>query len=146
MSDKKGSLLNRQILLTKEKLEIEKVEFDNGDFVYVTQMTGRGRDNFEQSLIVKTKDKKGLVIGFEQVTEDFRAKLAVCTVCDEKGDLIFEPKDYNLLSQSISAYKLEKIVNAAQKLNAISEEDKEEIVKNSVAGQAGSSSSDSVEK
>jgi hypothetical protein len=123
--------LNREVLLSKEVLKIEKVDLDGGDFVFVTQMTGRERDNFEQSLIKKLRDKKGTVTGFEQVTEDFRAKLAVCTVCDEQGVLIFQPNDWSTLSQNISAARLEKIVNAAQKLNAISEEDKENLVKNS---------------
>jgi hypothetical protein len=122
--------LGRADLLQKEILLREKVELGNDEFVYVTQMTGRERDNFEQSLVKKIKDRKGTVTGFEQITEDFRAKLAVCTVCDEEGKLIFEPKDYNVLSINMSAAKLEKIINAAQKLNAISEEDKEALIKN----------------
>lgn len=137
--------LGRADLLQKEILLREKVELGNDEFVYVTQMTGRERDNFEQSLVKKIKDKKGTVTGFEQVTEDFRAKLAVCTVCDEEGKLIFETKDYNLLSINMSAAKLEKIINAAQKLNAISEEDKEALIKNSEPGQEDSSNSGSAE-
>ena len=136
--------LNREALLSKEVLKIEKVELDGGDFTYVTQMTGRERDNFEQSLIKKLRDKKGQVTGFEQVTEDFRAKLAVCTVCDEQGVLLFEKNDWSTLSQNISAAKLEKIVNAAQKLNAISEEDKEALVKNSESEPEDNSNSVSV--
>jgi hypothetical protein len=42
--------LDRSALLQKEKLEIEKVDLGNGDFVYVTQMTGHGRDAFELAL------------------------------------------------------------------------------------------------
>jgi hypothetical protein len=139
-----GQLLNREILLSKEILKIEKVDLENGDFVFVTQMTGRERDNFEQSLIRKLKDKKGQVTGFEQITEDFRAKLAVCTVCDETGKLIFLPTDWNTLSQNISAARLEKIVNVAQKINAISEEDKENLVKNSEPDPENNSNSGSV--
>jgi hypothetical protein len=140
-----GNLLNREILLSKEVLKIEKVDFENGDFVFVTQMTGRERDNFEQSLIKKVRDKKGTVTGFEQITEDFRAKLAVCTVCDEQGVLLFQKDDWSMLSQNISAAKLEKIVNAAQKLNAITEEDKEALVKNSEPEPENNSNSGSVE-
>jgi division protein CdvB (Snf7/Vps24/ESCRT-III family) len=137
--------LTRADLLTKEKLEVVKVDLGNDECVYVTQMTGRQRDNFEQSLLKKVRDNKGVVTSYEQVTDDFRAKLAVVTVCDENGTLLFEPKDYNLLSMSIGIVKLEKIVNAAQKLNAISEEDKESLVKNSGPEAADSSSSVSVE-
>jgi len=139
-------LLDRKALLTKEKLEVVRVDLGKDEFVYVKQMTGRERDNFEQSILKKNKDSKGVVIGFETVTEDFRAKLAVVTLCDENGNLLLTQSDYPALSISMSAARLEKIVNAAQKLNAITEEDKEELIKNSVVGQADNSLSDSVEK
>ncbi|GAG42126.1 unnamed protein product, partial [marine sediment metagenome] len=67
------------------------------------------------------------------------------TVCNEEGVLIFKPQDYETLSVNISALRLEKIVNEAQKLNAITEEDKEELVKNSEAALSGNSTLDSVE-
>jgi hypothetical protein len=137
--------LKREDLLKKDTLEIKKVDLGNDEFVFVTQMTGRQRDNFEQSLLKKIRDKKGTITSYEQNTEDFRAKLAVVTVCDETGKLIFEPNDYSLLSQQIGIVKLEKIVDAAQKLNAISEEDKEELVKNSESEAGDNSSSGSVE-
>jgi len=140
-----GELLSRKRLLEKEELTIVKVEFENGDFVFVRQMTGHERDTFEQSLLKKNRDAKGVITGYEQATEDFRAKLAVVTLCDEKGNLLLQPGDYLLLSKSMSAKKLEKIINEAQKLNAITEEDKENIVKNLEVGQADNSNSDSVE-
>lgn len=139
-----GHLLNREALLTKEKLEIVKVEFEDGNFVYVRQMTGHERDMFEQSLLKKNRDKKGTVIGYEQATEDFRAKLAVITLCDASGNSLLKPNDYGVLSMSMSAKKLETIINKAQEINKISEEDKEELVKNSEADLEDNSSSGSV--
>lgn len=138
-----GNLLNRSQLLEKEELTIEKVEFEDGSFICVRQMTGHERDTFEQSLIKKVKDAKGNIT-YEQATDDFRAKLAVVTVCTEKGESILLPGDFSLLSRNMSAKKLEKIINTAQKLNAITEEDKENILKNSEVGQADNSGSDSV--
>jgi hypothetical protein len=137
--------LDRKKLLEKEKLEIIKVDLGKDEFVYVRQMTGRERDVFEQSLLKKNKDSKGNTIGYEQATEDFRAKLAVVTVCDEEGKPILQPGDYAILSQNMSAKRLEMIINVAQKLNAISEEDKEGLVKNLGAVQDGNSSSASAE-
>jgi hypothetical protein len=137
--------LNRTDLLKKEELKKEKVDLGKSEFVFVRQMTGRERDRFEQSLIKEKKDTKGNVISYDRSLEDFRAKLAVCTVCDEEGKAVFLPDDASLLSQNMSAARLEAIVNAAQKLNAISEEDKEALVKNSVPGQEDSSNSGSVE-
>jgi hypothetical protein len=136
-------VLTRDDLLKKDTLEI--VEVDLGDaIVFVRQMTGHERDGFEQSLLTKKKDNKGNVVAIEQATEDFRAKLAVQTVCDEKGDLLFKRDDYLRLSMNISAAKLEKIIEVAQRINAIGEKDKEELIKNSEADQVGNSSSNSV--
>jgi len=122
-------ILNREKLLTKEVLEVRKVDLGKGEFVYVKQMTGRERDTFEQSLLKEIK-KEGNVSDYERSLDDFRAKLAVNTLCDEKGILLLKPMDYPVLSQSMSAARLEKIVNISQEMNAIKEEDKEKLVKN----------------
>jgi hypothetical protein len=140
-----GNLLTKEGLLVKEELKRVKVEFEDGNYVFVRQMTGHERDVFEQSLLKKNRDSKGTIISYEQATEDFRAKLAVVTLCDDEGKAILEPKDYPALSRNMSAKKLEKIINEAQKLNAITEEDKEAIVKNSEVGLADNSNSDSAE-
>lgn len=136
------ALLDRKALLAKEKLEVTKVDLGNGDYVFVRQMTGRERDRFEQSLVKENKNVEG---GYEKSLDDFRAKLAVCTVSDEDGNLILQPGDFGILSQNMSAAKLEKIINTAQRINKISEDDKENLVKNSEAVQDGNSTSDSVE-
>jgi hypothetical protein len=135
-------LLNRDLLLKKQDLAIEQVDLGNEEFVFVREMTGHERDIFEQSLVKENKNVKG---GIEKSLEDFRGKLAVCTVCDGGGKLLLSPSDAALLSKNMGAKKLEKIINVAQKLNLISEEDKEALVKNSVVGQADNSISDSVE-
>lgn len=133
--------LSREALLKKQKLNIEKVELDDTNHVYVREMTGRERDNFEKSLMKQTeKDGKPVM---ESTLEDFRAKLAVNTVCDEKGKAVFQPGDVSILSKNMSAKWLIKIADAASKLNGITEADKEEMVKNSEGGPAASSSSDS---
>ena len=137
-------LLNRQALLAKEKLEVEKVDLGKDEFVFVRQMTGRERDTFEQSLILEYKDENGSN-AFKTSTKDYRAKLAVCTLSDEDGNLILEPTDYETLSINISAARLEKIAEVSQRLNKVSEVAKEAIVKNLDADQAGNSNSDSVE-
>ena len=141
-----ANLLDRKKLLEKEKLEVVKVDLGKDEFVYVRQMTGRERDKFEQSLIKEVKDNKGQVTGYDRALGDFRAKLAVVTLSDEDGKLLLNADDYPILSQNMSAARLEKIVNAAQKLNAISEEDKEALVKNSMPEQEDNSNSGSVGK
>jgi len=126
--NKKELVLTRESLLEKEILEVVKVDLDNNQIVYVRQMTGHERDKFESLLV--TKVKKGKTFDFEQNLEDFRAKLAVSCLCDEEGALLLKSEDYKTLSQNMSAFRLEKIVNVAQKINKISDEDKEELIKN----------------
>ena len=129
-----SKLLDRKSLLTKAEFKVEKVELNDGNFVYVMEMSGQGRDRFEQSLIKEVKGKKGEVT-YERALTDFRAKLAVNTLCDETGTLLLQANDYGTLSRSMTAANLENIVNASQKLNAITEEDKESLVKNSEGDQ-----------
>ena len=83
-------------LLTRQKLTQEKVDLGNDEFVYVREMTGRERDVFEQSL-----SKETIVDGkteYKRALEDFRAKLAVCVLCDQDGNLLLTSKDYPELS------------------------------------------------
>jgi len=118
-------LLNRSALLEKEKLEIQKVDLGKGDFVYVRQMTGFEKESFEHSIINLKED--GTV---ERRSDDFRAKLAVCTVCDELGKLIFKNADIKVLSRSMSAARLTKIADVASTMNKMDEESKEKVTKN----------------
>jgi len=133
--------LNKEGLLVKEELEIKKVDLGDDDFTFVRQMTGRERDSFEQSLMKEKKGKRG-VVTYERNLNDFRAKLAVCTVCDEEGVLLLTSKDVPTLSQNMSAKRLDKIMTVAQELNRITEEDKENLIKNSEGVPAEGSSSD----
>lgn len=132
--------LTRDLLLQKDELKIEKVELTRG-CVYVREMTGKEKDIWEQSMLKQTK--VGNKMEYETTLDDFRAKLCVVTVCDETGKLLFEPKDVKVLNSAMSASNIEKIVAMAQKLNAITEEDKKELLKNSEADQEGSSNSGS---
>jgi len=134
------TLLNRDALLKKEELELRKVDLGKDDFVYVRQMTGFEKEAFESS-IIDIKDSGEI----ERKREDFRAKLAVCTVCDDKGKLILKSADIKVLSRSMSAARLTKIADVASAMNKLDEGSKEELEKNSEGGQAASSISDSVE-
>ena len=137
-------VLTREDLLKKEILRKEKVDLGKDEYVFVRQMTGRERDRFEQSLVKEVMDDKGQS-EFKRSLDDFRAKLAVQTVCDEDGNNLLRPEDVSTLSQNMSAARLELIVNKAQELNRISEEDKKNLTKNSEAVQSANSTSDSVE-
>ena len=130
-------LLGREDLLKKQTLKIEKVDLGDGDFVYVREMYAADKDKWEQSMysMVKVGNKTEV----KQNLENFRTKLAVNTVCDENGNLLFQANDYVTLSKNMGSSRLETIANVAQKLNFITEEDKEELTKNFEAGEPGDS-------
>ncbi len=118
-------LLNREALLQKEELEIVEIDLGKGEGICVRQMTGYERDLWERSII--NVDNEGKI---ERKMDDFRAKLVVSTACTKDGKLIFKQADAKVLSRSMSAARLERIIEVAQKINKITAEDKEELVKN----------------
>ena len=98
-------LLNRKKLLEKEKLQVVKVDLGKDEtneeiYVFVKQMTGHERDIFETSLRREIRDKQGKLKDMDLAIDDFRAKLAVASVCDEEGNLLLNKEDYKVLSQS----------------------------------------------
>ena len=125
-------------------MKIEKVDLEGGEYVFIKQMNGTARDRFEQSLSEAVKKKDGTT-EYERRIDNFRAKLAVCTLCDEGGNLLLTNDDVGILSDAMSSAILEVIVNKAQEMNKITDTDKENMVKNSVAAPSGSSISGSVE-
>lgn len=142
---KNSVILTREALLQRDDLKIEKVELTRGH-VFVREMTGHEKDVWEQSMLKqKPNGDRNKAVEYETTLEDFRAKLAVVTVCDAEGNLLFEPKDVKMLNKMMSATNIERIVAVAQRLNAVTEKDKEDILKNSEADQEDSSNSASAE-
>lgn len=135
------AFLDRSKLLAKDKFRVEKVDLGNDDFVFVKQLSGRERDQFEASLLIEVKQDDGNIT-YERDTKDFRAKLATCTVCDEQGNLLLDPSDASELSKNITAAKLELITAKAQEINNMTKKEQDKIVKNSDAGQQDNSISD----
>jgi hypothetical protein len=123
------AFLTREQLLAKQELKVEKVKLSVGD-IYVRQMTGREKNKFELTLGHWEDDSQSQSgQKYVRTLEDFRAKLAVHTVSDKAGVLLFNPDDWSALSENMGAADLERIADAAQKLNAITDLDKERMVK-----------------
>lgn len=141
-----SQFLGKDLLLVPDtNFKIEKVTLSRG-FVYVREMSAFEKDVLEQSMrrTVPNGDPNKPA-SFELATENFRAKLAVLTLCDEKGNLLLSKNDATQLSKSLKASDMERIVEAAQKLNVITEEDKKDLLKNSEAVLDEGSNSSSAE-
>ena len=98
----------------------------------VRSMTGKQRDAFEESLQVKSKGKTTVSL------QQFRAKLVSWTVVDADGKRVFSESDVAWLGEK-SAASLTCVAEVASRLSGISENDAEEMIKNSEADQGESS-------
>jgi len=114
----------RELILTAEDLPREPVEVPEwGATVYVREMTGKERDEYESNLI----DKKDMPI--KERLRNMRAQLVVLCTVDEDGQRIFSDDDVEAVGNK-SAKALNRIVDAAQNMNQLSDRDIEETAGN----------------
>ncbi len=82
--------------LLKPTLKSEQVYLPGiGAEVTVQEMNAERLDIYE-SLIYQVDDDGQVAVN----TDHLKAKIAVCSVVDDKGELIFKPEDVEALSQS----------------------------------------------
>jgi len=125
-------MLSRISFLAPQPLEKRPVTVPGLGSCYVRAMSAGERDEFE---VAHTKSRN----------RDFRARLVAATVCDEDGELVFQPADILALS-ALPAATLQPLVVAATEVNKLAESDiadLEAAAKNSPSGHNGNSSSDS---
>lgn len=106
----------RDKILGADDLRKEKIHVPEwGTDIWIREMTGSERDQYEASLIDKkdmpTKDKLG----------NMRAELVVLTAVDEKGERIFSDTDLELVGAK-NAKALTRLAETAQLINAITDE------------------------
>lgn len=117
-------------MLTAEKIlkaddlnELEKLEVPEwGGSLYVKIMSGVERDRWEL-MAAKAIEKPG--------TANIRASLCAMTICNEKGKRLFGDNQIAALGAK-SATVLDRIYAISKKLNKLSEDDIEELEKNSL--------------
>jgi hypothetical protein len=121
--------LDRSAILGKKDRALvrEYVPEWNG-FVYLRTMSGEQRDAFEVSCIVNGK----------QSYANVRGKLLVHVICNKDGDLLFTEAEAADLGKKSGA-ALGRLYNRATQLNAVTEADVDELVKNSGSGTTVSS-------
>jgi len=126
-------LLNKDAILAAEDKKFEDVDVPEwGGSVRVRMMSASERDQWENETYGTGKVN----------TVDFRARFVALCAIDEAGNLLFTPDDVDALGAK-SAAAVQRVFNAAQKLNALSAKDIQDLEKNSDAAQSGASSSNS---
>lgn len=104
--------LTRDSILRADDLPREEVAVPEwGGAVWVRTLTAAERDAFEAS-VNPGKGRKNLA--------NFRARLAVLCVVDEKGERLFQDEDAAALGRR-SAAALDRITDAALRLSGLSE-------------------------
>lgn len=115
--------LREQILAAQDR-EIREVQVPEwGLTVRVSAMSGRDRDLWEAEIIARRAP------GGQGVYDNMRASLLARCLVDEAGERIFAEADVEALGRK-SARALNRLFDVASELNAISEADQKELVKN----------------
>jgi hypothetical protein len=129
------TLLTRETLIkhsTFRRIEVDvtpwgEVDPDTGKpiptSVFVRELSSRERDMFEESV------HKGKGAKRELNFINARAKLVAVACCDADGNLIFQPEDVEWLTNKPVGF-LNRIYNAAMKINGFTDEDEEELLGN----------------
>lgn len=125
--------LSKEDLLNRE-VKVSKVVFENDEYVYVKEMSGRDRSVLEMSMMkFKNGNDLASITSENDIvmdTTNLKAKYACMCLCDEKGNLLFTIDDADKFGSAISSTELDIIVDEADKLNAFMTREKEKIVKN----------------
>jgi len=118
-------MLNREdILKLADEIKVEKVDIGNNKSMYLKEMTGTERDNYEQSLMKFNNNNK-----VTMTMENARAKLLVIVISDEEGKRLFKDADVAAVGK-LPARIIDISFNKAQRMNGITKDDIEELVKN----------------
>lgn len=129
------AILNRDAILTASDIQTEVVEVPEwGGSVLVRGLTGAQRDRFEASMVELKKGKQVLKLS------NLRAYLAALSIVDEQGQLLFSNEDIEALGNK-SCAALQRIWDVARRLSGLSDDDVEELTKNSESDQGDDSAS-----
>lgn len=135
------TLLSKAAILACEDLPTTDVDVPEwGGTVRVKGMTGAQRDAFEDSLFIDVPSADGKTIARKQDTKNIRAKLVAASLVDADGAALFTQSEIDTLAQK-SARALSRVFEAAQRLNGMTPEAKEEAKNASAPGQSGASTS-----
>jgi|SRR6476661_6002529 len=117
------AILSREEIIQVDDRKLKEVPVPEwGGSVMIRSLTGRERDDFEQST-VKT-NKRGQQ---EQNFENFRARFVALCVVDENGRRLFQSRQEVALLGNKSVAALQRIFNEAQEMNGMSQEDVDEL-------------------
>ncbi len=118
-------ILGRDDILKAKDVRQETVAVPEwGGSVIVETMTARERDLMEQHLVDGRGDDKKIKL------ENLRAKVVSLTVVNKRGHRLFNTNDDVKLLGAKSAAAMERIFVVACRMNRLTEQDVEQLIKN----------------
>lgn len=125
------SLLTKDQILAADDQPTKDIEVPEwGGAVRIRTMSASERDKWESETYADGKVN----------TLDFRARFCALCIVDEQGTRLFSDAEVQALGRK-SAAALQRVFNAAQELNALSNKDVKELEGNSGAAPEGGNSS-----
>lgn len=130
------TILTREQILQANDIITETVSVPEwGGEVLVRGLSGSERDGFEDATLEQKGKSRRVNLA------NVRARLCALSIVDENGKRMFSDEDVRALGRK-SAAALDRVFSAAQRLSGLSDEDVEELAKNSGGGQSEDSGSD----
>ncbi len=121
-----GKMLTKEQIFEADDLETVDVPVPEwGGRVRVRTISGSERDRFEQETMQFNSGNRTVNL------IDIRARFCVLCLVDEAGKRLFNESEIRRLGQK-SGKALDRVFDAAQKLNGLSETDLQDLAKNSV--------------
>lgn len=136
--------LRDKILKAKGRLRREPVEVPEwadlleGEKVYVRELTGRERDEYEAERVKVTFGPRGRV-SQEINLRNLRARLVVRTLVGEDGKRVFSEADAAEVGE-LGGAVLDRLFDVAQRLSGLSKDADEALLKNVLGAGGGPSS------
>ncbi|MFH1732453.1 MAG: hypothetical protein ABIF82_12500 [Planctomycetota bacterium] len=118
--------MNKEVILAANDLGTVKVptpEWGDTGHVFVRVMTAAERDAYEDGMFVRDGDKRVLNL------KNIRARLCSIVICDESGKRMFTNDEAGALGGK-SSVVLDRIYEAARRVNALDENAPKEMAKN----------------
>ena len=119
------SSLSREAFLRPAKVNVVEVPVPElGGSVYVKGMTAKDRSRFETQFQLSSGKSN------TRKLKEIRERLVIACLCDEEGVLLLQDSDVDAVGSQPAAV-VERIVDAAQKVCGMSNNDVEDLAKNS---------------
>lgn len=117
-------MLTKAMILSADDRKLTKLDVPEwGGEIYIRTMSGAERDTLEREVMQAGGKDTRLNM------DNYRARFCARVICDDKGERLFSDTEIQTLGGK-SSVVLDRIVAAAQQLNALTPSDVEDIVKN----------------